>query len=87
MMPRITWRGTRQCELQNRYQLDIKTLYPQNMPYGEACWSQVDYVGDYVTLPFLLHVLEGDVATVKQKSGRDEARVVNVFLEAAFNHV
>ena len=87
MMPRITWRGTRQCELQNRYQLDIKTLYPQNMPYGEACWSQVDYAGDYVTLPFLLLVLEGDVATVKQKSGRDEARVVNVFLEVAFNHV
>ena len=87
MIPRIAWSGLKQCKLQNRHRLDNKAVYPQNMPYGEACWSQVDYVGDYVTFPFLLHVLAGDAMNVKLKSGRDEVRVVIVRCAVVFNHL
>lgn len=78
MTPNFTWRGEK--DQQNCIPLtkDNTVLYPQRIPFGEACWSHVDYVGEFVNLPFLLHVLNGNLSYVKKESGKEEAKVIFV---------
>ena len=61
-------------------------MYPEDIPYGNACWSNLDYTGDYVTLPFLLDVLRGNKEVVRMKSGKSNVKVVRVhFLFIIYN--
>ena len=78
MTPSFTWRGREAGEDCIPTTSDSTVQYPQHIPFGEACWSHVDVVGEVVTLPFLLHVLSGDLSYVKEVSGNKNAKVISV---------
>ena len=47
-------------------------------PAGAACMKASLKKGEVVTLPFLLHVLSGDLSYVKEVSGNKNAKVISV---------
>ena len=78
MQPNLQWNSTIQCNTDEMSTYNGNIHYPAKIPYGDACWSNLDYVGDYVNLPFLMDVLRGDKEAVRMKSGKSKVKVVRV---------
>lgn len=78
MIPDLRWNSYSSCSFAENQQVTSKGNFPSDIPFGDACWSHLDYVGEYVDLPFVVNVLLGNTDSVKQISGVFHPKVIHV---------
>ena len=47
MSPSLHWNTQMGCKRKKKRLSREKNNSPLNVPYGDVCWSHLDYVGDY----------------------------------------
>ena len=78
MSPSLHWNTQMGCKRKKKKLSREKNNSPLNVPYGDVCWSHLDYVGDYVDFPFLIDVLSGNSDAVSKVSNITNPKVVIV---------
>lgn len=78
LTPSLEWDNAIECGSKRRELSNSMVDFPSDLPYGDVCWSHLDYVGEYVDLLFLLDIIRGDKMEVIKKSGHPNPKVVQV---------
>lgn len=78
MVPNLRWNSDSFGSSSESWQVPLKRTFPSDIPFGNACWSHLDYVGEYVDLSFVVNVILGKTDSVKQISGSLHPKVVHV---------